>query len=667
MTAHIITWCIAGIIVAASALYYRRRFGPKGPWLLLCSVRCAMVLLLLGAFFEPVFKLKTLSIGPRPIAVLIDASQSMSLFKPDSLIRTIVSQLNDAMPVNGRALPRITAYAFGDSLRQCTDSLPAHFSDGRSIFPSLSENKELHRSGSLIIISDGNWTNQTPPASALREKNCWYVTLPHFSPHPFLHAQCADFPSAAVQDSPLAANIRIRGYKNGAGPVEIRVREKGHTVGSALCKTAAGYFGDTVCVKIPSSTPGRHCFTVDIINESDSLRRRLYLVGSVCAAQFSAAIQSASPNIDKRFISLALADAPEWEFDEKNVRRDVDALFILEWNDAARRAVSRIKPSGTAVFLGCAPCQAAPLPSLDSLVLTAVQPDDTLARNFQRLKLPTPSLVDAARCPGLTLAAPLLTCEAIQSISGKPKNVRIPFLFSAYFSGTSALFLCAHDIWKMEFLPLAVEGENETPSFIRYFLSSVRRILFANINRSFFAYPASEVLSDQDSCVLFFDLPPPAPSSPQTTHAPAIHLTVSGGATMALDTTFAVQCRDNRPVPSVQSIRFKPLPSGAYSYTAVYTSGISRLVSSDTLYVQTNDAEIEIQGQNTIMLDQMALAAGPQDIKEIIAKILDNRRTEKTETRDKALTVEQSWPLLLAIVCLLALEWTIRRKTGLDG
>ncbi|HEX7511527.1 MAG TPA: hypothetical protein VF335_09520, partial [Chitinivibrionales bacterium] len=64
---------------------------------------------------------------------------------------------------------------------------------------------------------------------------------------------------------------------------------------------------------------------------------------------------------------------------------------------------------------------------------------------------------------------------------------------------------------------------------------------------------------------------------------------------------------------------------------------------------------------------QMALAAAPQDIKEIIAKILDNRHTEKTETRDNALTVEQSWPLLLAIVCLLVLEWTIRRKTGLDG
>jgi len=663
MATIVISCSIAVIVVVFSGFYYRRRTTGKRRALIVWSVRCAMVILLLCALYEPVFNVRTLTLGPQPITIMIDVSQSMKLFKPDSLINRVVSRLKTAQWAKGLSPAPIEVFAFGDSLRRCIDPSHVSFSDCHSFFPPLSGGNRVDRSRSIVIISDGNWSNLAPPAAALHGKNCWYITLPPFSPRPFLHAEYAVFPSLVAQDSPFTAKIGIRGFKNNAEPVEIRVHEKGRSLGLARLKTPAGHFGDTVDVKLPSPTPGRHCFVVDIVNAPDKLRRQLYRIGSVTTGKYTAAIQRSAPSMDSRFLSLALSSGLEWDLADAGSQRGVDALFILNWDAEARHALARIKPTAVAVFIGCAPCSTGLFPVSDSLTLIATQPDDTLTQSLQRMHLPSVSLVSLPPRSPFTSMTPIMTCTVYKTIAGKREAFQAPFLFSGNSNGTSALCLAARDLWKMEFLPLAVERENENPSFVRCFLACVRRLIDANVNKSFFAFPASPELSDQDSCVFSFDIPPTPAFNNQSQSPATIHFSASSNGIGAADTTLVVHGGNT----AMQSLRLKPFPPGVFSFTAAYFCGQTRMVSADTLFVQHSEAENEIQGQNTVMLDQVAAAVAPDDVNGIVENAMIDWQGEKRDTRALSIRFEQSWPLFLAIVCLLAIEWVLRKKTGLDG
>jgi hypothetical protein len=298
------------------------------------------------------------------------------------------------------------------------------------------------------------------------------------------------------------------------------------------------------------------------------------------------------------------------------------------------------------------------------MTLTASDGDDTLARAIERMTLPPPSRLIVCPHPTLTSVRSILIRRALTTEGGKRVMDSLPFLFSGATGGRDAIVLAARDIWKMEFLPLSVDRENENPSFIRQFLAIVQRRLKDNVNKSFFAYPAAMELFDQDSCVFSFALPQGAQRTDGSSARPKIHFSVTRDGAPFLDTTFEA---GGWTPTGIQTLKLAPFPVGDFHYSATYSSGHDRLVSADSLHVQSADAENEIQGQNTAILDQVAAPLELNKLQSAVDAAIGDAQSEKRTTGTLSLRIDQSWPLLIALLLLLGSEWMLRRKIGLDG
>ena len=658
MVTLVLSFFIAAALLVAATAYYRpfspayRRFRP------LWALRAAIALLLLCAFFEPVLTMRLLRQDGGTITVLLDASRSMRLFKTDSLVTRLIETIRSSCIGSSKKTPSLQVLCFGDSLRACAQPGRCSYGDGQSFFPIVAISETLDQSRLILIVSDGNWSNPSLPRSVLENKNRYYLRLPGFSPSPYLNAECISFQPHAAQDSPSVATLAIQGFKNNGRPLEIIAREKGRCVFRALRNADSGYFSDTVSVRFPSSRPGRYCYSVRM-GVGDSLCRRLHLVGDVVPREFTAAFYNSAPTLDRRFLSLALAAAGGWK--QKN-SAGADALFLFDWDDRARKAFSRLKLSGVAAFIGCLPCSTRYTGALDSFSLLSAQPDDSLTRQLEAMNVPPPSCITASACPALSSRRLLLQCVARKKTPLGMTSDSLPFLYWGSFGGRDALVLAARDIWKMEFLPLSVDRENETPSFLQDVLSMVRERLYANVNRRFFVYPAAAEVYDQDSAG-FAMVFPEGPAEIGNPSLPAkITFSMTRDGSPLLDTTFFANVRE----PGAQTLRLPPLPSGACCYTATLFQGASRFVITDTAFVQHADGEWSIPGQNTVLLNQVAVPLELGEVEGALHAAINAAPREKTSTRTLTLQLRQSWPLLLALIFLLTAEWLLRRKAGLD-
>jgi hypothetical protein len=248
-------------------------------------------------------------------------------------------------------------------------------------------------------------------------------------------------------------------------------------------------------------------------------------------------------------------------------------------------------------------------------------------------------------------------------MAGRRAIDTLPFLFSGNMAGRGALVVAAGDIWKMEFLPLSVERETENTSFLQQVLLMARQRLYANVNKSFFAYPAATELSELDSCAFSFALPPEASQPNESSRRSSINFSVTNNGVPFLDTTFAANAWETS---GIQTLRLRPFAPGSYLYKATLVSGSARLVSADTLRVENSDLEYAIQGRNASMLDQVAIPMELSDAKAVMDAAGADSQSKKRATRMISFTIEQSWPLFIAIIFLLGLEWIFRRKIGLD-
>lgn len=82
-------------VLLLTTLYYFRIGFKKGTVILLWAVRALIILALLCAFFQPVFKIRTIAPKDRGTIVLLDVSKSMRLFNADSSISRFLAALTN--------------------------------------------------------------------------------------------------------------------------------------------------------------------------------------------------------------------------------------------------------------------------------------------------------------------------------------------------------------------------------------------------------------------------------------------------------------------------------------------------------------------------------------------------------------------------------------------
>ena len=646
-----LAFAVSLAVFLLTALYYFRIGLKKTIFFSLCAIRALIVMALCAIIFQPTFKISTIAPEDQGAIVVLDVSKSMRLFNADSSLSRFLATLKNIPSGKPHGSVPVRIVCFGDSTRLLSQGSPISFSDEHSYFPNrLGQDLESH--GRVLIISDGNWSNPSLPRGLLQDKTCYYIKLPSFSPRPFLHTEFISTQQQVVQDSVSIVRLLIQGFKKTDGALDIAAMLSGRRVARASRKVNAGYFSDTVSVSLPSSRPGRSLCTVVAVDSSDSLSSLLYLVRNAVPRNFKASMCASRPTLDKRFIALALSKDQTWKFGDAGF----DVLFILSWDSAAREALSKLKPTGIAVFIGCAPgADRVVVP--DTFSLISFLPDDSLTQRLELQKMPPPPEIVSDTRPFSSPMHPILGCIARKAT---PFDT-IPFLSYCAYGKHSALFCAARNVWTMEFLPLSVDKENETFSFLEYIVSVAKKQLLRNLNRNFFMYPAASEVYDRDS--IAFCIVAPSEMTSAEPQSGTIHFTLEHNNNNVLDTTFFLALNE---ASGNQMICLRPFPAGTYAYKASLFLKEARFSYSDTLFVQENNLEMSVRGQNTLILNDLAIPIEMNDFEGLRTALASDIGQRNRATITRTIQIKHSWGLLAFLFVLFGMEWLIRRKIGLD-
>jgi hypothetical protein len=664
MVITIIILVLIAASFAAAARYYLKRTSVFPPSLFL-TLRSAIVALLLCAFFQPMLQFTRLETKRNKIPVLVDASMSMRLFKPESTVVPFLRSLDSLK--TGVSPLEYEVFCFGDSLRKIPSSTTPRFCDLQSFLPETFTEKTIREAPFVLIVSDGNLSNLSSPKGLLHEKTCFFLPLPTVSARPFLCSELLSARECVPLDSPSIAVVRLRGFNPGPRIFQVACRTGSSQILRRNIAADSGYFSDTVSLRLPTGIPGRYVYAVSIDNAPDTLRSVLYFTQTVTPQRFRAKIVSGRPLLDRRFLSIALQADPQWLVNDPDSRRS-DALFMFDYNETMTDSLTYLRPKGVAVFLGALPCSSRVEITPSSISLRATNPYDTIFSQFVNSSVAPPSQIQLCLPPFMSRNRIGLFCLVNSERNPSATPDTVPFLTTGVYKSHSAVAVSGIELWRMDFLPLSVTKESESPTFMSSLTAFIKEQILSNLQDNLAVFPGTPELYEHDSLPFTVLLPADFGSSQAFIERPAesngcsVRFIIESGGKQVLDSVVSLSGIEQR---LRSSINLPSLPAGGYSYKCVLTGGPVERFYSDSFYVVANRLEFSVQAQNTVLLGEFALPlkkASAAGVREAQSAYSLTRRATVTEY----LEIRQSWLLLVAIIALLGLEWVLRRRKGVD-
>ncbi len=653
---------------ALACLYYLRNVTSRKSRISLIALRAALFISLIIALTGPVLKFERFFQRKNVIPVFIDASESMRLFNPDSSVLPFLRSLKALEKDNSSSGIKVAFYCFGDSLRPCASLEEIRFSDKQSLLPGSFPEKQARLSPLCLIVSDGHFSNASLPKGLFRDMTCLYCALPPASPRPFLSAELLSVNDHVELDSPSVAFVRVYGYAATECDVQLICKEKNAVASrKSLHTRRRGIFSDTAALALPTSRLGRFLYSVTAVSVKDTLKRVLYFPQAVVSGRFSAKIISASPSLDRRFLSLALQNDPQWNI-TSSTAKECDALFAIDSTGAMTEEIKSLSRNGVAVFLGAASCERRTALSPVSFSVVSLQPGDSIFRQFIGIDLPPPSHLFRCSAPFLLRPRTLLGFLVPREASIARANDTIPFLSVGTYERRDAFAIAAQDLWHIDFWPLSVDGLRGAAPFLQCVVSFVKQRILHNSAGDFLVYPSASELYENDSLSFNVVLPSDLADIFREEH-PALE---SRGLPVRFTVdslTRTVYSTDSALIDIMEfqrgTVVLPPLRSGAYRYRCnLEYHGLKREFS-DSLYIDRNQEELSVQGQNAVLLDQMGLPLKANSVKSVLEAYAAASAVKRPTVVD-SLELGKSWELLSVILALLALEWLFRRKQGLE-
>jgi hypothetical protein len=653
------------LVAALGALYcfslfrIARLLLPLRTRVLLFGLRTALITLLAVAFLEPVFVVERIIAPGQPVPVLIDASKSMRLFAPDGAVARARSSLAQWNAGHADKRQKFVFYCFGDSLRPLNETVPLSWSDRRSFFPVPATERALRQASSVVLISDGNWSNAALPLDYFSDKNTFYLPLGTAERTPYLEARLTDFPATSPIDSPCTATLTMEGVARTADTIVANVVGKNRLIAQQTFKVPAGFFKKTAAFRIKNPAAGRHLYRFNTRMASDAaLSYTCSALHSVLPSRFGYELYTARPTLDKRFMQITLQRHHDLTESGNETGRSPDLIVFFDWDDNARKAMERLSPRGAALFIGCLPCT-------DQTAVDG-QASGALVRS--------PSQAAATPFDGLDFSKqpPASRYVFCKELSGRGRNdilsVRLPrggtgifdtlpVLFTGRYLRNNFIACAAADLWRWDFWPLAVEsGEERAFGFSERLVLLTKEVLVNGLAGELLLYPETR-LSEQDSALFRIAFPADLPVPCEVNMACAF----SSANNRRYDTAFAMTVTGSLH----QAVHFKPFAAGHYRLEAVATTNNRRYVFADSMAVDQDRSEYLVSGQNTALLQEFAQPV--TDFSEASLRTLFfTTATEMKRPVKESLHFNRNWPLLLMAFFVFAAEWVVRRVKKLE-
>jgi hypothetical protein len=629
------------LFLVLSVRQYRRADCSKPARAVFIGIRVCILLLLIIALLEPALHFRRLIKRDSSIAVLIDASASMSLFgAPESLWE----------PLAGLRNSPLRFFLFGDSLRTTGGISAVRFSDRRSYVPGAMDSKTIARSQRMLIVSDGNWSNSSLPHSAFEGKECWYLPLPPCKPRSHLSIGMLDFRETVPLDSPSLISVEIYGFSSTKTSADLICMEHGRKIVKAAATLDSGFFRDTVTLKLPTGKPGRHLYQLSCRNPRDSISGMYRVVQNVIPGRLTIAVDNTRPNLDARFLRLAIEKDKTWNLVEmRDSMGTLNAVVVFDFSAETRRKIRSLPPASVVVAMGCIPGDSGRIVAPSRF---SVSPGQQNAPELLRSLVSVPPPSGVMISTGKNSRAEETIIQAELDNAGQAGSIALIAL--SRIEAHPAIVCAAQGIWRWDFWPLSTERDAGQETFSAAFLALVKNQAIRHLNAGFFVYPADQEILETDS-VRMLVVPP---ATTENASRAQCRLTISSGNRKLVDTTAEVS------PSSASSISFAPLPAGTYAYTAALKAGPASFDCSDSLIIGTDQSEFRIQGQNTLLLSQFAQPI--QTSNGLPAALLNPAARDKTQTIIQTFRLRQSWLLLAAILVLFGAEWAMRKRLDLD-
>jgi len=641
---------LCALLLFLSILRYSRTAIDINMRITFIVIRVLIAALILLCFFEPSFKFSRLAPRKRSVSVLIDNSQSMSLFNPDSSTVPFIDKLKRFSSIEHKNFT-FSFSIFGDSLRSFLSNDNYNPADRHSFLPDVSL-KSAAAADHIILLSDANWQTNSSLIDKLSARSVFYNPLP--SPHQrnsiVIKTDNKKYDSLNV--SPIL-KINLEGYSADNCKLNVNFHEQQRLIKTTSLTLDTGIIDTAIICILPELSPGKHLFRITASFPGDSVMAETFHLQNVPPAKFYYSLIKESPSIDTRFFSLAIMRHPEFTFSEK-VSSKTNLLIAFSCSDQTENAISRLPSNGVIAILGCSPeCDSfIPVSSDFKLVgtqnsfltpLDAVIPDE----------LPPPSGI--LSCPAALSAKRQLLTTVIYRTQ-KPETTAVAA--SGIYKSHNTFILNIRDFWRWDFWPMSHNrGEEQPFLFSELLISTFKEMLINSISGTFFAFPYSTVNPD-DSAVFALSLPRDIPVPSDIAVILAIKRAgalIPAYSRHTLTTTGA----------SLQTIKSQPLDTGTYIYSCELTSKGRSFHYSDTLTVRNACRELLVRQQNRSLLDEFAQVI-PVQSDSLLYSFLRKLSANGHEPGEEYLHITRSWLLLSLLFGLLALEWMLRRKWKLD-
>jgi len=602
------------------------------------TLRVLQALLLITAFSRPVITCNRLSSSENTTAILVDVSQSMSLFDIDSAVNRLDSLVLGNAASRSRNLHTFDWYLFGDSLRQWNRVYPLQTTDRRSLYPSARYSALFQQTSDCIIISDGAWSNSDAARVASDNQTIWYIPLSRDSSRPYLSCTFPDsLTSTAGGTVPLT--VELNGCHNGKGVIICTI--DGITVDSV--HLSGGYFTETIHTSFASPGRGFHlvlsrCFFGD--DSSTNVESPLLVYDM--PRHFSYAVSTAVPSIDIRFLKCALSEDSLFIGNNKTADTTCDLLIIADTS-------LEIHPKQEALLL------------LGSMRSTRHRIIITDSGSFTAGMLysanPFASLITSRLPPVRAQAA--VTEHGIQPLfSAVNGNDTLPLIYECAIDHRPALICGISDFWKWDFLPLAnTAGETDNFQFSRRLVAALHEMLIAHSTDTFLVYPQNAAVEGIDISLAAL-LPSGITLLPDTFKC---RITDTTGSAV-IDTQVTVPPYHSSRV----AVTLPALPEGRYSLHSRRTADTTQHCTVP-LRVHENVAEFSVRRQNDQLLDEIGQRFDMNDTGQV-SQILTTSINSylKQHTSQRQFPIRRGWLLQSLLIASLLLEWILRKVYNRD-
>lgn len=677
--------CLALGVLYAWLLYGRLRHLPRRLIMLLSLFRVLAVALIAWMLFAPLFK--KISYTPeKPIIVLAqDNSLSVGQIKPANFDQNLYQKQLLELTNKLSEKYEVKTYSFSDSVKAGLDfSGKGKLSNGAILIERLKDEVLNRNIGAVIISSDGIFNRGGNPLYDLKQLNAPVYTIALGDTVPKKDALIADvnYNNLVYLDNEFTLSVQVQAFQAKGEVTRLTVVENGVKVKEELVELTANSFVKDIPIKLRAGKVGIQKYKISVSslkNEITTKNNSQTIFVEVIDGRQKILLASGSPHPDITALKQAIEINRHYEvtvalsedLDKVDLKQySLAILYQLPDNNGSNLSfINNIKSSKLPLWyvLGA---QTNVNALGQSQMLVKLNRTSGAMQEVFPLSNPAFTLftLDENAVSQLKDFAPLLTPFGNLSINGEHTailnqkigkiNTQSPLWFFMTDNGRKIGFLLGEGIWKWK---LEEAKKEQSLSLVNELVSkSLQYLSVKDDKRKFKVYTSKATFDENENVILNATLYNDA-YEPINSSDVAIQIKSEAGKIFNYNfSKFGAGYR----------LDAGSFAEGNYTFTATTNIGNQKYSATGSFYVNALITEFQQTTANHQLLYTMAQQNNgkmimPNSVLSIFDEIgkNDQIKTISYEDRSYEELINFKW-LFAFILCLLGIEWFLRKRNG---